>query len=528
MIDESALPEARVDTQRRLSLVWLIPLVALLAALWLGYRAYIEQGPLITITFETAEGLEAGQTRLRFKDVEVGVVENIDLSSDLAEVLVRARLTASVTDQITDQARFWVVRPRLSGGQISGLETVLGGTYIGVDFSAAGNPTRRFEGLEAPPVVSASQSGRPFTLEAARLGSLSVGAPVRYRGIEVGRVSDYTLRESSGVEVQIFIDAPYDAKVTTDTAFWNDSGFSIALDAQGVRLNTESLTTLLLGGISFADRSAADDASPADAGQRFTLFTDRDSALAPGRFERQQWELEFDGSVRGLLPGAPVEFRGIRVGEVLDVRLEADPTKGETRIPVRIALEPQRFGMSTIDHDDPQHRAFWEGMVAAGLRAQLKTGNLLSGALFIDLDLYQDESAQTISWQSAPPRLPTVPTALDELRGVLSKFARLPLEQMGNDLSASLVDLRKTMAATNALLQRLDGETTTELNLALAQMRETLVGAEKLLSPNSPLQAEAYRAIREFAAAARSFRLMADYLERHPEALIRGKGGNAE
>ena len=215
---------------------------------------------------------------------------------------------------------------------------------------------------------------------------------------------------------------------------------------------------------------------------------------------------------------------------VLDLKLELDSESLEFQIPVLIELEPDRISAEgagqVLDHD--QRIAVLRDLVKRGLRAQLKTGNLLSGALFVDLDLYPDESVQTISWQATPPRLPTVPTSLDELRGVLSKLARLPLEQMGNDLSASLVDLRKTMAATNTLLERLDGETTTELNLTLAQMRETLVGAEKLLSPNSPLQAEAYRAIREFAAAARSFRLMADYLERHPEALIRGKGGSAE
>jgi paraquat-inducible protein B len=292
-----------------------------------------------------------------------------------------------------------------------------------------------------------------------------------------------------------------------------------------VRIETESLTTLLLGGIGFVNPPGAGEDQPAATdGQRFTLFADREAALSPSSGPRQRWVLEFSGSVRGLLPGAPVEFRGIRVGEVVDVRLEVGDEGSDTRIPVEIAVEPARLGVPAEDHGDPAHRAFWDRLVADGLRAQLKSGNLLTGALFVDLDFYPDEAPRTVAWHSGPPELPTVPTALDELRSVLSRLSRLPLDQMGSDLSASLAALHETMAATNTLLRRLDRETATELTQTLAQTRDTLEGVEKLVSPNSPLQAEAYRALREFAAAARSFRLMADYLERHPEALIRGKG----
>jgi paraquat-inducible protein B len=517
------LPEARVDERSRVSLVWFIPLVALIAAAWLGYRAYQDHGPLITISFETAEGLEAGKTRLRYKDVAVGLVEAIDLSPDLSRVQVHARLRASLSDYLVDQTRFWVVRPRLSGGQISGLETLLGGTYIGVDLSREGLATRAFTGLEAPPVVSATQSGRRFTLQAARLGSLAIGAPVRYRGIEVGRVSGYDLNASGGVDVQVFVDAPYDQQVNAETRFWNDSGFQLIVDAEGARVATESLTSLLLGGVSFANREGT-DAAPAVADEhRFTLFDDLATAMAPAPGHRQVWELDFAGTVRGLLPGAPVEFRGIRIGEVEDVRLEIGDA-GDTRIPVRIAIEPALLGLPQ-DAVDPAHQAFWDELVAAGLRAQLKTANLVSGALYVDLDYYPDDGPRAIAWTSDPPMMPTVPTTLDELRSVLSSIARLPLDQMGEDLGNSLESLSETMRATNTLLGRLDSETTSELNRTLAQTRATLESADALLSPNSPLQTEAYRALREFGAAARSFRLMADYLERHPEALIRGKTG---
>lgn len=250
-LTEDSLPEALVDDRRRVSLVWLIPLVAVLAALWLGYRTYTQQGPLVSITFLTAQGLEAGKTRVRFKDVDVGVVEAIELTRDLSKVRVRVRLSAQVENFLNDATRFWVVRPRLSRGQVSGLETLVGGSYIGVDLSTEGGARREFLGLETPPIVTATEPGKTFTLHADTLGSLAEGSPVQYRGIEVGRVVGYALREQDGVDIQVFVHAPHDAKVRTDTRFWNASGVGLSLDANGIRLNTDSLAAILLGGIAF-------------------------------------------------------------------------------------------------------------------------------------------------------------------------------------------------------------------------------------------------------------------------------------
>lgn len=525
---EQDLPEALTDERRRVSLVWLIPLVAVLTAVWLGYRGYIQQGPLVTISFQTATGLLAGKTRVRFKDLDVGYVETIELSSDLSRVKVRARLANHVTGYLNDQTRFWVVRPRLSGGQISGLETLIGGTYIGVDLSEDGESRRDFEGLETPPIVTATDRGRSFSLRVPDLGSIAVGSPVLYRGIEVGRVTGYQLQEPQGVIIQVFIHAPHDAKVGRNTRFWNVSGVQFSLDASGFRVNTDSLASVLLGGVAFGAPARSGEGEPAPEGTEFPLYLSRQAALEH-RFERrQEWLLAFAGSVRGLLPGAPVELRGIRVGEVKDIRLELDPAGRETRMPVSILIEPDRLGLATPlpEHGQGEtaERVMWDELVRNGLRAQLQTGNLITGALYVDLDFYPQDAPREIVWAGNVPELPTVPTALDELRGLLSRLARLPLDQMGEDLSQSLAEMRATLKSTNGLLERLDRETLSELTKTLEQTRKTLVGAERMLAPDSSLQAEAHRALRELTAAARSFRIMADYLERHPEALIRGKG----
>ena len=525
---EDKLPEALSDNRRRVSLVWLIPLVAVLTAVWLGYRGYIQQGPLVTISFQTAEGLLAGKTRVRFKDLDVGYVETIELSSDLSRVKVRARLAKHVAGYLNDQTRFWVVRPRLSGGEISGLGTLVGGTYIGVDLSEDGEPRREFEGLEMPPIVTATDRGRSFQLWVSELGSISVGSPVLYRGIEVGRVTGYRLHEPHGVNLQVFVHAPHDAKVGRNTRFWNVSGVEFLLDTDGFRVNIDSLASVLLGGIAFGAPDPAGAGDPVPEGAEFPLYATRRAALEHKFERRQEWRLAFVGSVRGLLPGAPVELRGIRVGEVKDVRLELDAAAGETRIPVSVLIEPDRLGLPAPspepDRDRDAERALWDELVRNGLRAQLKTGNLLTGALYVDLDFYPEDPPREIAWAGNVPELPTVPTPFDELRGLLSRLARLPLDRIGEDLSQSLAEMRAILQSTNGLLERLDRETVSELTKTLEQTRKTLVGAEKMLAPSSSLQAEAQRALRELTAAARSFRIMADYLERHPEALIRGKG----
>lgn len=523
------LPEALVDTRSRVSLVWLIPLVAVLAAAWLGYRTYVEQGPLVSISFQTAEGLEAGKTRVRYKDVEIGQVETIELSRDLSRVVVHARLSRNVEGFLTENTRFWVVRPRFSGGQVSGLTTLVGGAYIGVDLTDAGESRRDFQGLESPPVVTATEPGHTFTLHAATLGSLAVGSPVHYRDIEVGRVIAYKLLEpeagsdaAAGVEIQVFIHAPHHAKVRSNTRFWHASGVGLSLDASGIRVNTESLAALLLGGISYGTPPDLDPGAAVDDDTVFRLYPNRQLAEERQYSRRETWRLEFEGSVRGLNPGAPVEFRGIRIGQVREVRLEFDAPSQATRIPVLVEIEPERLGLSATA-EPAAERQLWDRLVAGGLRAQLKTGSLLTGALYVDLDFYPDDPPRPIAWDAGSPLLPTVPTPLDELRSLLTRLSRLPLDRMGEDLSSSLSALRDTLEQTRAVLQRLDGETAPELTRTLVQTRKTLESAQKVLTPGSPLQSEAQRVLHELGAAARSLRIMADYLERHPEALIRGK-----
>jgi paraquat-inducible protein B len=539
------LPQAVVQPRSRLSVVWIIPLVAAVIGAWLAYKAYSEEGPTITITFKTAEGLEAGKTKLKYKDVEVGQVESIVLAEGLSNVVVTAKLVKSAEKYLTEGTRFWVVRARIAAGQVTGLSTLFAGAYIGVDLSSAGERTTAFIGLETPPVVTANEPGRHFVLQADELGSLEVGSPLYFREIKVGEVVAYDLQENGqSVDIRVFVRAPHHERVHEHTSFWNASGLDVSLGASGLEVKTQSLVSLLLGGIAFENAKSAALGPLAEEDTVFRLYPDRKQALEEAATFKSQWLLHFTGSVRGLSVGAPVEFRGIKLGEVISVKMELDLDTAAVRIPVLIETEPRQIkiigDMPSLDDEqafDRARREMWNRLVAKGLRAQLKTGSLLTGALFVELDFSPNAAPRQIVWDGETPELPTVPTPLEELKNVLAKVSetleRLPLEQMSEDLQKSLGSLSRAIVQIEQLASHLNSSVVPELGGALTQARKTLVTAEKTLntadkaiSPNSALQQEAQSLLRELGAAARSIRVLASYLERHPEALIKGKGGS--
>jgi len=543
------LPEVVLEQRSRFSLVWLIPLVALTIGAWLAYKTYSEQGPTITITFSTAEGLEAGKTKLKYKNVEFGQIDHITLNEDLSQVIVTAKLVKGAERYLTDKTRFWVERARVSAGQVSGLSTLFAGAYIAIDPVTEGQRAYAFKGLETPPPITADTPGSRFTLRAAELGSLDIGSPVYFRAIKVGQVTSYRLANNGqDVEIKIFINAPHDQLVHADTRFWNASGLDVTLDASGVKIDTASVVSLMIGGVAFETPVSLETGQPAEPSTVFQLYPNRQSIKEGSYVRKSYWLLHFTSSVRGLTVGAPVEYRGIRIGQVIDIKLELDLNEVIARIPVLIEIESDRLRWigNAPDYDNEREfkkfqKHLWNQLVAKGLRAQLKTGNLLTGALIVDLDVYPDAPAQTIVWGKSYPELPTVPTSLEEIRNVLTrileKLQRLPLEEIGEDLRKSLASLRQTAAETEKLTRTLNTSALPEVTATLDRLQKTLAAAEKslqagektlitaeeTLSKDSPLQRETQRTLKELSAAARSFRLLMDYLERHPEALIQGK-----
>lgn len=552
------LAEAQVVKRERWSLVWLVPLVAVAIGAWLAYHAISQRGPTITIEFDSASGLQAGKTKVKFKDVVIGQVTDITVSGDLENVLVTAELTRDSSHYLTDKTRFWVAKPRITASQVTGLETLLSGAYVAIDPVTEGKSTRTFVGLKDPPVITTSEPGSEFALRSDTLGSLNLGSPVYYRHIQVGQVVNYRLdKDGSAITIDIFVAKPHDSLVTTTTRFWNASGFDVRMTADGVSIDSESVISMLIGGVAFDNLESLEQKGvPAQDGQFFPLYANRAQAHERAYLNKKRFVLLFDDSVRGLSVGAPVMVRGIQVGQVLDIQLEFDPNRIEFQIPVLIEIEPERVdrldseGEASLAHTgEPVATASDESLlralVVSGLRAQLKTGNLLTGQLYVEFDLHPDAAPATIGEHDGYPSLPTLPTPIEavttKVNRILSEVEAIPFQRIGDDLSATLsgaralaesAKLRDALTQADRLVDHLarlsamlDAELAPEVMRLVVQAKGAFKSLDAMLATDAPLRADLLGALREFQSASRSVAELADYLERHPEALLRGKGG---
>jgi len=542
------VPQAEVRSRKRhisISIVWLVPLIAVLIGGWLVFKAFSEKGPEIRITFKTADGLEAGKTKIKYKEVELGKVSAIKLSDDLSKVIVTAELVKDAEHFLSVNTRFWVVRARVGVSGVSGLGTLFSGAYITLDPGEPGNTTRHFKGLEFPPLVTTDLPGRHFVLEADSRGSLDVGSPVYYRKIQVGQVVGYTLEENGHtIRFKIFINAPYHEYVYQNTRFWNASGIDLKMDTQGIQIDTESLVSILIGGIAFGIPQAELPEKPAEENALFRLFRNLDKATARTYLVKTKSILYFDESVRGLDIGAPVEFWGIQMGQVLDVKLVYHQKKNNFRVRVLVETETERFYEAGFVGSDVDRQKMLEGLLARGFRAQLKTGNLLTGKQIIILDFFPDAAPATMETEDGTLVFPTVPAPMAEISTkfaqILNKIDNLPLEQIGNDLRdtvhgakqiaespeilKAIRNLNATLQETSLLVSDLRTRVTPEINAVLEGARKSLANAEHMLNADSPLQVKMNTALQEISGAARSLRLLMNYLEQHPESLLRGKG----
>lgn len=543
-IEQPQAAEVVVRRRRLPSLIWIIPIVAAVIAAWLAVKAVNDRGPVITIRFDSATGLEAGKTKIRYRDVDIGLVEAVRLDEDLTHVLVSARMDRRAAPFLVEGTQLWVVRARVAAGEVSGLGTLFSGAYIALAPGQGGTPSDHFIGQETPPALTGDQPGRTFILKAKRLGSLDVGSPVYHRQIQVGRVISYRLSDTSEeIELGIFIEAPHHERVRAGTRFWNADGFDFALDANGLRVDSESLLTIISGGIAFALPDPAKAGEIAGENSQFILYPNRRASMEPTHQLKQRYLLYFNESVRGLVAGAPVEFRGIRVGQVVSVELEFDTEKMEFRIPVVIELEPERIRLTGDGKIYPEDLA--PKLIEKGLTAQLKQANLLTGQLAIALSLESKVPRPSRGEDDPYPRIPTIPTPFEELSATVTRIVKklddLPLDRIASGVERDLASLDRTLKAATSTLEAFDGtlnglkELTGNLDRELApaaksaieEMQRSLQELRANFGSDSPLSSDARKALEEFSKAARGIRDLTDYLERHPESLLRGKKGTA-
>jgi len=542
-----------------LSPIWLIPIITALLGAWLVYHSLTDQGPLVTITFHTADGIEAEKTRIKYKSLSIGMVEGVRFSPDFSRVEVRARLNKEAAHFLKRDTRFWVVRPTLSARGISGLGTLLSGTYIEVE-PGEGAPQSLFVGLETAPVLQADQSGKRITLLARKLGSLDRGSPVYFQGIVAGEVLGYEMaNDYRNVLVHAFIKAPYDTLVRSNTRFWSGSGLDLSVGSEGVRLKTESLTALLFGGIAF-DTPDPQEGSEDITGLVFTLHDDLKSLQEKTYVSKLRYVLHFEDSLRGLAIGAPVEFKGIKVGSVTGVRLEYDAKSGSFRLPVEIEIEPERIAATDARLQSAPREVF-ETLIKRGLRARLQSGNLLTGQLFVDLVMQPRSPLRRVATNAtmATNELPTVrgvglEQAMASVGNIAEQLQRVDYAALGADLQGALKgvntltnnphlydaleQLAASLKSVRTLLGALEGRaepiaenldrTLVAAREALEKAKATLTLVNGAIAPEAPLHHQAVRLAQELTVTTRALRHLVETLERNPQALLLGKPGAAE
>jgi paraquat-inducible protein B len=525
---EEELPTPAVRNRRWIPrLVWVVPIVAAVIGISLLVRNWQNTGPRITISFLSGEGVQVGKTLVKYRDVAVGHVSAVVLSEDHQTVLVSADLAKNAAALLKADTQFWIVRPRIGVGSVSGLDTLLSGVYIGMKTGAAKLSERQFVGLENPPALSHGLRGRELQLHAARAGSLAIGAPLYFRQFQVGRVIDENLLPDGSARVTVFVDAPYDGFVKPVTRFWNASGINVRLGADGLSVQTESLAAVIAGGVAFDDGPA--EAVPAASGKssEFTLYKNETEAMAPPDGDPRYVRMRFTQALRGLEVGAPVEFVGVNIGSVVAVDLGYQPEDKSFPVIVTAKLYPRRMGQAYEalaaqgkTESEETLAVFVGTLVGRGLRAQPRSGSLLTGKLYIALDFLPGSPRVAFDPSIRPLELPTVNGTYQELEANIGRMVKklndLPFEQIATHLDTDLQDLHGILNTlhTRVLPSAVD---------TLSALHGTLDSADRTLDVDSPLQRSLTEALSETRSTLQAVRELADYLDRHPDALLRGR-----
>jgi len=480
---ENKSGEAKVQKVRNWSPVWIFPIVTALIGAWILFYHYSHQGPVVTLITTNAEGIEGGKTTIKSRSVDVGVVESATLTDDLTHVEITARLNAGMEKLLHGDSVFWVVKPQVGREGISGLGTLLSGAYIELQPGKKGAQPEQYQLLDSPPLAPPDAKGIRVTLDSKKAGQLSPGDPVLFRGYRVGSVETSTFdTQKRTISYQLFINAPNDRLVTGNVRFWKDSGIAVDLTSAGMRVEMGSLSTLFGGGVSFDVPEGMDQGQPVAQKTAFKLYDDQKSIQDSLYTDHIDYLMFFKDSVRGLQPGAPVEFRGIRLGTVGKVPFFAPGMRqmldDDFRIPVLIRIEPERL-INQIG-DTPDIAQHIEGLMKRGLRGSLKTGNLVTGALYVDMDFFPKEPpVKEIREFSGYKIIPTVSSGLAQIQQrlmeTLDKINNLPLNPMIQQATNTLSESQATMRRLQTTLDNLNKLTASQSMQQLPQdMQKTL------------------------------------------------------
>ncbi|HWW21229.1 MAG TPA: MlaD family protein [Steroidobacteraceae bacterium] len=533
--NDQNVSNAILRPRRWFSWVWVAPLGAAAIVIGLAIRGLEDRGPLVTISFTEAEGLQPGETKIRHKDVELGTVERVYLTRDMSRVMVEARMRRSVTEHLNEGSRFWIVRPRVGIGGISGLSTLVSGAYIEM-YPGDGPSERNFVGLDEPPTLQPDAPGHSFTLRAADLGQVVEGSPVDYRGVPVGEVEGFALDPSSKqIEIYAFVRAPYEHLVHPETRFWNSGGVDVSIGPQGLRFRAESWQQLLSGGVSFDTPDTALEGTPSPEGSVFRLYANQSDAYEDPRGPTVVYRAIFRGASGNLGPGSAVELQGVEVGQVISAQLQYDDISGLPQVLTTLQVDPGRIQIVHPQGDSHATatdalRARIAKLVTHGLRAELITASFITGNKVVSLDIHKDAPAAKIELVDGLPQLPSVSGSdlTQILANVKSVLHHIDAATEGPELGHAIRELDRTL--TN--LDQLTHEVQPQIQPLLQSLHDTaeatqrtLQSADRMLGGRASSNGDLGHLLRELTDAARSLRALTDYIDRHPESLIRGRQG---
>ena len=531
---------ANLSKQARISPIWIVPIVALLIGLWLIYDNYTKAGKQITLSMTNAEGIEAGKTKIKVHSVDIGQVEQVTLSEDLGHIEVIARITPKAEPMLVKDTQLWVVKPRIGLEGISGLNTVISGAYIELQPGKSEEETDQFNVLDQPPISLNGAKGVHVNLIGKVGNALRVGDPVTYQGLRVGRVVSAVFDpKQRQMKHELFIEHPYDVLVTENSRFWTTVGIDVKLDSEGFKANIPTVESLIAGGVSFGHADDRPMGKPVVSETTFELYANEDAARQQIYDQFIEYVLLVDDTVRGLSKGAPVEFRGLRIGTVISVpwKFNSPERKKDFRyaIPVLIHLEPGRLaenGKADLQEwKDRMHH-----MLQRGLHATLKSGNLITGSVFVDLNMDQHvhKTYRTQRFEGLPV-MPTTATNLaqieQKLSDLLDKLNRLNVEPVLSGLDKNLQQSEKTMQEIRALSQQVNqllnqpdvqqmpsniNQTMQDMRATMQELRGTLQG----LSPESTAYQELTTTLQRLDKALRDIQPLARTLNEQPNAIL--------
>ena len=449
--------------------VWIIPLLAIFVAGWMLYQDWSSRGPTVTIVTNNADGIEAGKTKVKVHNVDVGEVSQVKLSNDFEHALITIEMEKGTEKLLRQDTKFWVIKPRVGTEGISGLGTLLSGSYIEVEPGSKGDTPSRYTMLKQPPLSTEEDQGLRLKLVSKDIPKMSAGTPIHFHGFDVGHIESVDFdTQNQRITYRIFIRAPFNSLVNSSVQFWVTPGLAIQSSSKGLAVKMDSLETLITGGISFGVTANEDNGHAVSDMTQFTLYSSKEQATDNRYTQFINYMFLFDGNIGGLEVGAPVEFRGIRIGTVIQVPYhglgfsEWNKTLHNPSIPVLARFEPQR--LTGISGDDDMTIDDWKAMfksqVELGIRASLSTSNLLTGSKIISVDYVVDPKPYTLTKVAGYPVFPTVPNGLasigQKVSALLDKLNSLPLDKTVSSLNSTLTSADNTLKTLNKATKQLD------------------------------------------------------------------------